>query len=239
VSYDIYLLRNDVAGDDPARAYERLEELAEGAPRPPTPAEEEQLRQLAADLRAASPGLDLSEPDQGFLLQLGYESERPVVIDIGADEIRMSWSYGPTRLARRSPRWRSTSPSSSGMGTLRTTPSSSDCSHRSATPATPPRSIATSANRSSRSTADRQHHPVRGGSFCSAVRRSGATDSLGDAATDWLLSSSASCSSACPRQTARHGGAVSAASSLNGFESTAGGIGGTVLVLVEGASVGS
>lgn len=94
MSYDLYLLRKDVAGDDPAAAYERLEELAEGDPRPPTPAEEEQLRQLAADLRAASPGLDLSEPEQGFLLQLGYESERPVVIDIGADEITMSWSYG-------------------------------------------------------------------------------------------------------------------------------------------------
>jgi hypothetical protein len=94
VSYDLYLLRKDVAGEDPAAAYERLEELAEGDPRLPTPAEEEQLRRLAADLRAASPGLDLSEPEQGFLLQLGYESERPVVIDIGADEITMSWSFG-------------------------------------------------------------------------------------------------------------------------------------------------
>jgi hypothetical protein len=94
VSYDLYLLRKNVVGDDPGAAYERLEELAEGPSRPPTPAEEEQLRRLAADLRAASPGLDLSEPDQGFLLQLGYETERPVVIDIGADEITMSWSFG-------------------------------------------------------------------------------------------------------------------------------------------------
>jgi hypothetical protein len=94
VSYDLYLLRKDVAGDDPAAAYERLEELAERDPRLPTPAEEAHLRQLAADLRAASPGLDMSEPEQGFLLQLGYDSERPVVIDIGADEITMSWSYG-------------------------------------------------------------------------------------------------------------------------------------------------
>jgi hypothetical protein len=91
VSYDLYLLRKDEIGQDPAAAYERLEELEE---REPTEAEEEQLRQLAADLQAANPGLDLTEPEHGFLLQLGYETERPVVIDIGADEISMSWSYG-------------------------------------------------------------------------------------------------------------------------------------------------
>jgi hypothetical protein len=91
LSYDLYLLPKQVAGDDPAAAYERLEE---NDPRPPTHAEEEHLRRLAADLQAASPGLDLTEPEQGFLLQLGYETERPVVIDISADEITMSWSYG-------------------------------------------------------------------------------------------------------------------------------------------------
>lgn len=94
MSYDLYLLRKDVAGDDPAAAYERLGELEESDPSRPTPAEEEHLRQLAADLQAASPGLDLSEAEQGFLLQLGYEAERPVVIDIGAQAITMSWSYG-------------------------------------------------------------------------------------------------------------------------------------------------
>lgn len=94
MSYDLYLLRRDVVGDDPAAAFERLEGLAEADPPFPTPEEERQLRQLAADLQAASPGLDLSEPEQGFLLQLGYEAERPVVIDIGTGEITMSWSYG-------------------------------------------------------------------------------------------------------------------------------------------------
>jgi hypothetical protein len=94
VSYDLYLLPKDVAGDDPAAAYERLEELAESDPPPPTPEEQARLRLLAAELQAASPGLDVSEPELGFLLQLGYEAERPVMIDIGPREITMSWSYG-------------------------------------------------------------------------------------------------------------------------------------------------
>ena len=50
MSYDLYLLRKDVAGDDPAAAYERLAELAEDDPPVPTPEEEQKLRQLAADL---------------------------------------------------------------------------------------------------------------------------------------------------------------------------------------------
>ena len=91
MSYGLYLLPKDLVGDDPAAAYERLEEVDE---REPTPEEEERLRRLAADLQAANPGLDLSEAGEGFLLQLGYESERPVVIDIGPGEMTMSWSYG-------------------------------------------------------------------------------------------------------------------------------------------------
>ena len=91
MSYDLYLLRREEVVDDPVAAYERLEENEE---REPTPSEEEHLRRLAADLQAASPGLDLTEPEVGFLLQLGYDAERPVVIDIGVDEISMSWSYG-------------------------------------------------------------------------------------------------------------------------------------------------
>jgi hypothetical protein len=94
VSYDLYLLKRDEAGDDPAEAYERLEEQEE---REPTPAEAAELRQLAAELQSASPGLDLTESDKGFMLQLGYEAERPVVIDIAASEITMSWSYGAER----------------------------------------------------------------------------------------------------------------------------------------------
>jgi hypothetical protein len=88
MSYDLYLVPKD---DDPAAAYERLEQEAE---REPTPEEEVRLRQLAADLQVANSGLDISEPDSGFLLQLGYDTERPVVIDISAGEITMSWSYG-------------------------------------------------------------------------------------------------------------------------------------------------
>ena len=90
MSYDIYLLKKEVAGDDPAAAYEALEEQQE---RDATAAGVAELRRLAADLQAASPGLDLCEASPGFL-QLGYESERPVVIDLGPDEITMSWSYG-------------------------------------------------------------------------------------------------------------------------------------------------
>jgi hypothetical protein len=45
------------------------------------------------------PGLDLNEPDVGFLLQLGYQADRPVVIDIGSDEITMSWPYGAEDVA--------------------------------------------------------------------------------------------------------------------------------------------
>lgn len=91
MSYDLWLLPRNELGDDPAAAYDGL---AEREDRDPTPAEEQQLRQLAADLRAANPDLDLTEPEAGFLLQLGYETERPVVIDIGVNEITMSWSYG-------------------------------------------------------------------------------------------------------------------------------------------------
>jgi hypothetical protein len=92
VSYDLYLFRKDEG--DPTAAYERLDELEE---RDPTPAERERLRRLAADLQAADPDLDVSESADGFCLQLGYENERPVVIDIhGIDggSITMSWSYG-------------------------------------------------------------------------------------------------------------------------------------------------
>jgi hypothetical protein len=64
VSYDLYLLRTDAEGA--AEAYERLEAEAEAAEREPTASEEEHLRQPAADLQAASPGLDLSEPQRGF-----------------------------------------------------------------------------------------------------------------------------------------------------------------------------
>jgi hypothetical protein len=91
VSYDLYLLKKDQIRDDPAAACERLEEREE---REPTPEEEAELRRLAAALQGANPGLALAEGDRGFYLQLGYETERPVVIDIGADEVTMSWSYG-------------------------------------------------------------------------------------------------------------------------------------------------
>jgi hypothetical protein len=93
VSYDLHLFKKDEG--DPGEQYDRLEEDEEE--REPTPGEEAELRGLAADLQAASPGLDLTEASRGFLLQLGYESERPVVIDIGAGAITMSWSYGADR----------------------------------------------------------------------------------------------------------------------------------------------
>jgi hypothetical protein len=91
MSYDLYLLKKDEIGDDPSAAYERLEELED---REPTSEEERELRQLAADLQTANPGVDLVESPRGFVLQLGYEALRPVTIDIGANEVTMSWSYG-------------------------------------------------------------------------------------------------------------------------------------------------
>jgi hypothetical protein len=67
MSYDLHLLRRERIGDDASAAYESLEEIEE---RLPTPDEEHQLRELATDLQAASPGLDLHEATQGFGLQL-------------------------------------------------------------------------------------------------------------------------------------------------------------------------
>jgi hypothetical protein len=99
VSYDLVLLRKERVGDDPAAAYEELEEEAE-LEREPTEAEQAQLRQLAADLQAASPGLDLVEGEGGFMLQLGYEAERALVIDIsGPDAVTMMFSFGADRAA--------------------------------------------------------------------------------------------------------------------------------------------
>jgi hypothetical protein len=97
VSYDLVLLRKERVGDDPAEAYEALEE-DEAVEAEPTPGEQEELRRLAAELQAASPGLDLVEGVSGFMLQLGYESERPVVIDIGGrDAITTMFSFGGDR----------------------------------------------------------------------------------------------------------------------------------------------
>ena len=111
MSYDLYLVPKD---DDPAAAYERLEQEAE---REPTPEEEARLRRLAADLQVANSGLDISEPDSGFLLQLGYDTERPVVIDISAGEITMSWSYGAENRGRRLRRCAATSQCSNSRST--------------------------------------------------------------------------------------------------------------------------
>jgi hypothetical protein len=91
MSYDLYLLRKDEIGDDPSAAFERLEDVED---REPTSEEERELRRLAADLQAASLGVDVVESSRGFVLQLGYEAQRPVTIDISASEITMSWSYG-------------------------------------------------------------------------------------------------------------------------------------------------
>src|SRR4029453_3961568 len=77
---------------DPEAAYELLEEEEEE--REPTAEEEAEFRRLAADLQAASPGLDLTEAARGFLLQLGYEIQRPVGLYIGAGSITMNWSDG-------------------------------------------------------------------------------------------------------------------------------------------------
>lgn len=99
MSYDLHLMKRDEIGDDPAAAYARLEEDEENAEqRELTPEEEQQLRGLADDLQAANPGVDLIESSKGFF-QLGYEAERPVVIDIDSGEITMSWSIGASDAA--------------------------------------------------------------------------------------------------------------------------------------------
>ena len=87
MSYDLHLIRKDEG--DPAAAYERLEE------RELTADEERELRQLAADLQAVDSDLDITQSGrEGFWLQMGYDNERPVVIDIDGTSIVMSWSYG-------------------------------------------------------------------------------------------------------------------------------------------------
>jgi len=88
MSYDLHLIPKSEG--DPAEAYERLDE------REPTPDEEQDIRQLVADLQAVDPDLDVngSGAGKGFWLQIGYENERPVVIDIDGVTITMSWSYG-------------------------------------------------------------------------------------------------------------------------------------------------
>lgn len=88
MSYDLHLIPKSEG--DPAEAYERLDE------REPTADEERDLRRLVADLQAVDPDLDVngSGAGKGFWLQIGYENERPVVIDIDGVTITMSWSYG-------------------------------------------------------------------------------------------------------------------------------------------------
>jgi hypothetical protein len=95
VSYDLHLLKEDEVGDDPARAYERLEADDD---RELSPEHVEHLRTLAEALQEANPGVDLVEPDVG-VFQLGYEAERPVVIDMESGEITMSWSFGASDAA--------------------------------------------------------------------------------------------------------------------------------------------
>lgn len=91
MSYDLYLMRTSVAGSDVRVAMERFEEIEALEP---SPDEQLALRGLAADLAAANPGVDLTEAEQRFVLQLGYGVEAPVVIDIaGLDNIQMMWSY--------------------------------------------------------------------------------------------------------------------------------------------------
>jgi hypothetical protein len=88
MSYDLHLIPKSEG--DPAEAYERLDE------REPTADEERDLRRLVADLQAVDPdlGVNGSGAGKGFWLQMGYENERPVVIDIDGVTITMSWSYG-------------------------------------------------------------------------------------------------------------------------------------------------
>jgi hypothetical protein len=134
---DLHLLRREGIGDDPSAAYESLEDIEE---RPPTPDEERRLRELAADLQPRESG---ARSDRGLArlgLQLGYEAERPMVIDIGGvDDITMMWSYGLTMQPPLLPRWGSTFPWSSAMATWRSIRSWTGSTTWSAIAGKPPR----------------------------------------------------------------------------------------------------
>jgi hypothetical protein len=165
MSYDLYILRKDEIGDDPSAAYERLEEQEE---RKLTPGEERQLRKLAADLEAANPGVDLVESDKGFFLQLGYEAARPVVIDIGANETTMSWSYGADDAGPALAEVRLYLPVFERHGYSPTIRSLSGCSTWTATPNTRARFIAMCTGACKRRTALSSARRGRGGSASSA-----------------------------------------------------------------------
>jgi hypothetical protein len=98
VSYDVYLLPGEIAGDDPEAAYERLEdeEDDEGAAQP-TPEREQELRAIAAELQGANSNYELSGPSPaaGFwTLQLVDERPDTVFVDFYATYATAQISYG-------------------------------------------------------------------------------------------------------------------------------------------------
>ena len=90
MSYDLHLLK-EADARDPLASLERQEADED---RLPTPEEEAELRAIAAELMKLDRRLDISEPLVGFLLQLGYDNECPVVVDLAPGSLTMSWSYG-------------------------------------------------------------------------------------------------------------------------------------------------
>jgi hypothetical protein len=97
VSYDVYLLPREVAGDDPEAAYERLEETDEdGASARPTPQREQQLRAIAADLQAGNPHLELGGPfeDDYWTLQLGDDRPDTALVEMYGGYATAQISYG-------------------------------------------------------------------------------------------------------------------------------------------------
>jgi hypothetical protein len=97
VSYDVYLLPHEVAGDDPEAAYERLEETDEDAASArPTPEREQQLRAIAADLQAANAEFELSGPfeDDYWTLQLVDDRPDSALVELYAGYATAQISYG-------------------------------------------------------------------------------------------------------------------------------------------------
>jgi hypothetical protein len=98
VSYDVYLLPRELAGDDPEAAYERLEdEDGDESAAQPTPERERELREIAAELQAANADYELSGPYPAigyWTLQLVDERPGTVLVDLYATYATAQLSYG-------------------------------------------------------------------------------------------------------------------------------------------------
>jgi hypothetical protein len=98
VSYDVYLLPREAAGDDPGAAYLALEESETERPSAEL---EPRLRAVADELCALSPGLERSESQQPFwsIQLLDAEAESSAMVELYADHGVVMFSYGAADFA--------------------------------------------------------------------------------------------------------------------------------------------